>query len=247
VSRFREFVSAYPLSRPTPGAGAHPKVENSGWRSTWDENLPTDRETLVANVTSEGDERCVTPDIWSYTREPGANENKAMSCLTWYEAFAYCSWIGARLPTYAEWNYAAVGGSEQRYYPWSDPADSKLIDATFANYDFNNCGDLSKFECRDHAISDVGARAIGLGRFGQADLAGNVEEWLLDWAAPLSTPCVDCALVNQPNIQSFYRLVAGGSFFDGADQMRGTLSTAALPSERRKTAGIRCAWSLPAQ
>ncbi len=64
----------------------------------------------------------------------GATKTKPINCLDWYTAFAFCAWDGGRLATEAEWNYAASGGSEHRYYPWSKPATSTAIDDSYAVY-----------------------------------------------------------------------------------------------------------------
>jgi hypothetical protein len=63
-----------------------------------------------------------------------AHANLPMNCMNWYEAFAFCAWDGGRLPTEAEWNYAAAGGDQQRAYPWSSPPGALVLDAAHASY-----------------------------------------------------------------------------------------------------------------
>jgi hypothetical protein len=63
----------------------------------------------------------------TWTDTVGPNENLPMNCVPWYKAFAFCVWDGGRLPTEAEWNYAATGGNEQRKYPWGSTAPDDAL------------------------------------------------------------------------------------------------------------------------
>ena len=188
VGRFRQFVNAGAGTQgnpPVAGAGAHPQIPGSGWDPTWNGSLVADTATLVADVT------CEAP-YQTWTDTPGANESLAMNCITWYESYAFCAWDGGFLPTEAEWNYAASGGSEQRAYPWSNPPSSLTIDCSYANYDNGTAYCVNP---PHGAVNRVGTESpTGDGRWGQADLGGNVWEWTLDWlASPYTIPCMDCA------------------------------------------------------
>lgn len=95
VGRFRAFVNAglgTQGSAPASGAGAHPRLAGSGWDAGWNGNLVASTAALVSGV------KCyATYQTW--TDSAGVNENKAMNCVSWYEAMAFCIWDGGYLPT----------------------------------------------------------------------------------------------------------------------------------------------------
>lgn len=161
-----------------------------------------------------------------------------MNCLTWYEAMAFCIWDGGYLPTEAEWNYAASGGNQQRAYPWSNPANSLLVDSSHASYfDGTDCVGDGLPDCTVSDLINVGTKFLGNGRWGHSDLGGNVLEWTLDWSAPYVTPCTDCAnLITATN-----RALRGGSFATNDDDMRSGARLGLLPTDHTTLTGVRCA------
>lgn len=231
VGRFRKFVEAGMGTRTTPpatDAGAHAKIAGSGWDESWNGDLAADTAALVAAVKCDS-----TYQTW--TNVAGADENLPMNCVTWYEAMAFCAWDGGYLPTEAEWNFAAAGGEEQRAYPWSSPAGSTEIDCARANYDSNAGYCVSP----NSGVNRVGSESPkGDGKWGQADLAGNVFEWALDWyASTYGNPCNDCADLTNAS----YKVIRGGDFFFGAAYLRGAFRNDVTPYDRYANNGVRCA------
>ncbi|WP_437630663.1 formylglycine-generating enzyme family protein [Sorangium sp. So ce854] len=235
VGRFRSFVEAYPGSQPAADAGAHPGIPGSGWDPAWGGALPTDAAALRAAVRCTPD----NPDMPTWTDEPGAHEHLPMNCVSWYVAFAFCAWDGGRLPTEAEWNHAAAGGSEQRQYPWSRPPESTEIDASYASYD---CGESAAPGCTFQSdfsdIVPVGSRSPkGDGRWAQADLGGSMREWTLDGFGAYPNPCVDCANLRD----TAERVVRGGSAFGKPNHLLSSERVSVSPSTIYYSLGFRCA------
>lgn len=195
VGRFRAFLTAVVplLWTPPNGSGIHTHlnggmglVDSSGDGGTfepgWDPsvNVYVQMNQQDWNTTLECAQSYGT-DTW--TASPTTMEAFPVNCVTWEAAYAFCIWDGGFLPSEAEWNYAASGGSEQRHFAWSNPSTSALVDCTYANYNGPCIG----------APTRVGVDPNGNGRFGQSDLTGNVFEWTYDYYAAYATPCVDCA------------------------------------------------------
>jgi formylglycine-generating enzyme required for sulfatase activity len=237
VGRFRAFVEAgygTQAQPPAAGSGAHAAIPGSGWDSGWNGSLAATTAALKAALKCDA-------MFQTWTDTAGANEFRPINCVTWYEAMAFCAWDGGYLPTEAEWNYAAAGGSEQRAYPWSVPASSTTISEANASYYVD-----STQACRGDGVDGCtvadfirpGSKPAGNGRWGQADLGGNVWEATLDWyAVPYANPCNNCAdLASYPQV-----VIRGGSLARPVSELRGAYRLANLASARGGGLGLRCA------
>jgi sulfatase modifying factor 1 len=227
VGRFRKFVSSGQGTQANPlqeGAGAHPLIPSSGWRAYYNDRLPP-AGGYPAALKCDDQYRAET-----WTDAAGANENRPIDCLDWYQAFAFCIWDGGFLPTEIEWSYAASGGDQQRVYAWPNVGGVGVIDCEHA--------DTAECEAADGKPIAVGSHLPkGAGRWGHAGLNGGVLEWNLDQAADYTNPCTDCATLQGDG----GRLRRGGAF--------NLLASYALSARRESTNaessasfhGVRCA------
>jgi len=243
VGRFRAFVNAgkgTKASPPAEGAGAHPLIPNSGWQSAWNAALTDDKAALVDAV------RC-DPELYhAYEEMPGVNDTLPMNCTTWYEAQAFCIWDGGRLPTETEWNYAAAGGAEQRVLPWGGPSADRAH-VSFGCQSGDSIADPGAPPCAFADYMPVGTHPSGNGRWGHADMAGNVWERVFDfYREPFAQPaCNDCADLEAT---AEGRGIRGGSINWGESFQRTSDRTPvnAEPLDTRtNTVGFRCARAIP--
>ncbi|MBI5538241.1 MAG: formylglycine-generating enzyme family protein [Deltaproteobacteria bacterium] len=228
VERFRKFVDRWDYTPPPDGAGAHPKIAGSGWQSAWNDRLPKTRDELVGPKGLE----CHTCGTW--TAEPGAKELLPVNCVSWYMAFAFCVWDGGRLPTEAEWEYAAANGSKNNLYPWGeDPASD---DYAVYNCDYHAPGGQSDCYCND--VAPVGQKPNGANQWGHRDLAGNMFEWVLD--SYDTYPAT--AQRNYANVSAgTARVLRGGAFLEIASIERAAYRLSDVASTRDFQVGLRCA------
>ncbi len=186
VGRFGEFFRAYEASGiPVDGAGSHPRIAGTGWNSAWttlpDSQNPVDpqnpsgvKKPAVPQLQGDLDQQLkrVVPGAPTCTWDRG-DSTLPITCVNWYVAFAFCIWDGGRLPTEAEWNFAASAG-QGFPYPWSRQLTDEMVTTDYANYEGTT-------------PVRVGSYTIGRGFFtrgqenqGHDDLAGNAAEWVSD-------------------------------------------------------------------
>ena len=173
----------------------------------------------------------------TWTNSAGSQESLPINCITWQEAYAFCIWDGGFLPSEAEWEYAAAGGSRELEYPWgsTDPGTTNLYAIYGANYPSTT------------GIAPVGTATLGVGLYGQLDLAGNVYEWNLDWYSSYVDPSADGAYLSdtQPCCNGPLRSLRSGNFLNAAmPYLLPPYRTAATPTNRNNGyggVGVRCA------
>jgi formylglycine-generating enzyme required for sulfatase activity len=160
---------------------------------------------------------------WNHPEGPGSDVadrmNHPVVHVSFEDALAYCAWAGKRLPTEAEWEYAARGGLAGKRYTWGDEPprdDSKLCNiwqGTFPN-------DNTKQDGYDRT-APVGSYPAN--SYGLHDMAGNVWEWCSDWyrADAYTRRAAPVALENPTGPRDFWdpnepmtpkRVIRGGSF-----------------------------------
>jgi len=189
-----------------------------------------------------------------WSAEPRGREELPVSCVSWYAARAFCNFAGGDLPTEAEWEYVAAAAARPSKvpYPWGAADKAPRCDqATWGRSSDIILGGGSCFRKDLFTTSPTASpggddltpvtKVVGL--------AGNVNEWLLDSAQPLTSPCWQAATVTSPRCweeHALTRSIRGGSWLGVPDALRPTFRTRMDPGkEFDATTGVRCAYRSP--
>jgi formylglycine-generating enzyme required for sulfatase activity len=150
---------------------------------------------------------------WRHPHGPNSSiegkENMPVVQVSWEDANAYCKWAGKRLPTEAEWEYAARGGLESATYPWGGPYTKNDRGCFMANFKPSR-GDYAA----DQALYTVEAKSFQPNGYNLYNMSGNVSEWTDSSYDPSSYEYVSTMNPNVSDASNKRKVVRGGSWKD---------------------------------
>ncbi len=202
-------------------------------------------------VTRGDYRRCISAGACTDARPLDARFNdprQPVVGVSWFQARAYCTWAGGRLPTEAEWEKAARG-TDGRTYPWGEtyPTSTRAV--------------FGRGESAGHP-DPVGTHPAGASPYGAMDMAGNVWEWVESpydpyaYRHPETAPTCETALAaltdlrtrgirgftgSNPLPDTCERVLRGGGWNYGGEGLRSSNRVHHAPTFRLMMSGFRCA------
>lgn len=165
--------------------------------------------------------------VMGYNNAPIKGAGLPISEIDWHEASDYCSRLGRRLPTEAEWEYAARAGN-QADNPWGNGIDRDYL--WYGGNSFRKLSPVGKKKPND---------------WGLHDMMGSVWEWVSDW---YSEDYYKKSPLNNPSgpVRQSWRVIRGGSWIDEEEYIRVTVRYPGMSDPTEDFwVGVRCAQSLP--
>ncbi len=163
-------------------------------------------------------------------RQAGRDGTHPVVAVSWYEADAYCRWVGGRLPTEAEWERAACDGGPGPF-PWGNTEPDGVRWST---------------KTIQMGVARVDTAPVGEDRYptpsGLRHMVGNVWEWTADW---YHRDAYNTGSTKNPQgpAEGKWKTISGGSFSNLPSYSTCTHREPASPSDVRLTLGFRCAYS----
>jgi sulfatase modifying factor 1 len=232
---FAKFVDA---------TGYRTEAEQFGWSFVFWSHIPKKRfKELVEDTVQAAPWWCkVRGAQWNAPRGPGSSlaglGDHPVVHVTWNDAHAFCEWSGLRLPTEAEWEYAARGGLTQKLYPWGDKLrpDGKyrcnIWQGKFPEYD----------SAEDGYAGTCPVEAFPSNGFGLFSMTGNAWEWCEDWFSPIFRQNDTKHNPHGPPDGST-RVMKGGSFLchrSYCNRYRVAARSSNTPDSSTSNLGFRC-------
>ncbi|WP_435824019.1 formylglycine-generating enzyme family protein [Actinoplanes missouriensis] len=167
-ARFAEFAA---------GTGYVTEAERTGWSFVFAGLLPDDFPP-TRGVRAAPWWRQVEGADWRHPEGPqsavGDRVDHPVVHVAHTDAVAYCRWAGVRLPTEAEWEFAARGGLEQARFPWGDEPPAGRCNIWEGTFPSRHTGSPGTAPVRSYQPNG----------YGLYNVAGNVWEWCSDWFSP---------------------------------------------------------------
>jgi len=239
-SQFKSFIDA---------TGYVTESERFGWSFVFFGLLSQSALDMHPKVVTRTPWWCAIPGAkWDQPEGPDSDISHRMDHpvvhVSWNDAQAYCQWSGKRLPSEAEWEYAARGGLVQKAFPWGDeltPGGKHFCNIWQGNFpDYNSLD--------DGFLGTSPVKTFQPNNYGFYNMAGNVWEWCGDWfsrdfhlSASRDNP--------QGPLYGTSRVMRGGSFLchrSYCNRYRVAARSSNTPDSSTSNLGFRCAMDVVA-